>query len=113
MHLTNVFYNLIDSGIKYSGPEALITVTCKSVYDRIIVTVRDDGQGIPKMYHNRIFERFFRIPENLDIHILKGTGLGLHYVKQIIVKHGGNITVSTESGTGSLFIINLPAYHEI
>lgn len=113
MHLTNVFYNLIDNGIKYSGPEALITLTCEPTDDRIIVTVQDNGPGIAKMYHNRIFERFFRIPENLDIHTVKGTGLGLHYVKQIIMKHGGNITVSGEPGTGSLFIINLPAYHEI
>ncbi|MCJ8153886.1 ATP-binding protein [Chryseobacterium sp. SSA4.19] len=113
VHLTNVFYNLLDNAVKYSGPEVLIKVTCKSVHEQIIVTVQDNGPGISKIYRNRIFERFFRIPENPDIHMVKGTGLGLHYVKQIIAKHGGTITVAGEPDTGSIFIVNLPAYHEI
>lgn len=113
VHLTNVFYNLLDNAIKYSGPEAVINVTCTPTEDEVIIKIRDNGPGIAKMYHNRIFERFFRIPENPDIHTVKGTGLGLHYVKEIITRHKGRIEVADAPEQGAVFIIYLPAYHEI
>ncbi len=113
VHLTNVFYNLMDNAIKYSGLDVHIQVLCTSVGDQIMVTVQDNGPGIAKIYHERIFERFFRIPENADIHTVKGTGLGLHYVKEIIAMHGGSIDVTDRPEGGAAFIIHLPAYHEI
>ncbi|MDR6513981.1 sensor histidine kinase [Chryseobacterium camelliae] len=113
VHLTNVFYNLMDNAIKYSGSEVRIQVLCTSVDDQIVVKVQDHGPGIAKSYHERIFERFFRIPEHNDIHTVKGTGLGLHYVKEIIAMHGGSIKVLDRPEGGAAFIIHLPAYHEI
>ncbi|MDQ1095666.1 MULTISPECIES: sensor histidine kinase [Chryseobacterium] len=113
VHLTNVFYNLMDNAIKYSGPEVRIQVLCTSVDDQIVVTIQDNGPGITKIYHERIFERFFRIPEHADIHTVKGTGLGLHYVQEIIAMHGGSIKVLDRPEGGAAFIIYLPAYHEI
>lgn len=113
VHLTNVFYNLMDNAIKYSGPEASVKVSCASAGNQVVVTVEDNGPGIDKIYHNRIFERFFRIPENPDIHTVKGTGLGLHYVKEIITQHGGEIEVAAGPEKGAVFTIYLPAYDEI
>lgn len=113
VHLTNVFYNLLDNAIKYSGHEPVITVTCLSLDNQVVVKVQDNGPGIAKIYHESIFERFFRIPDHPDIHNVKGSGLGLHYVKEIVTRHGGTIEVSEGQRQGALFTINLPAYHEI
>lgn len=110
VHLTNVFYNLMDNAIKYSGSEAAITVSSIPLQDQVIITIEDNGPGIAKIYQERIFERFFRIPENSDIHTVKGTGLGLHYVKEIIARHGGKIEVSEGTDKGAVFTIYLPAY---
>ena len=113
VHLTNVFYNLIDNALKYSGINAIITVACNRDVDWIHISVKDNGPGIEKIYRTRIFERFFRVPDDPDVHNVKGSGLGLHYVNQIIVKHGGRIQLRSEIGKGSNFIIELPAYHEV
>jgi signal transduction histidine kinase len=113
IHLTNVFYNLIDNALKYSGAHAMITVACSRDIDRIYISVKDNGPGIERLYRDRIFERFFRVPDHSDVHNVKGSGLGLHYVSQIIGKHGGRIQLHSETGKGSNFIIDLPAYHEV
>lgn len=113
VHLTNVFYNLIDNALKYGGPDGIITVTCSRDTDNVHISVKDNGPGIAKIYRERIFDRFFRVPDNPDVHNVKGSGLGLHYVKQIIEKHGGTIQLRTETGKGCNFMINLPAYHEV
>ncbi|WP_294303055.1 HAMP domain-containing sensor histidine kinase [uncultured Chryseobacterium sp.] len=113
VHLTNIFYNLLDNAIKYSGPKAVINITCTPTEDEVIIKIRDNGPGIEKIYHSRIFERFFRIQENPDIHTVKGTGLGLHYVKEIITRHKGRIEVANAPEQGAVFTIYLPAYHEI
>jgi signal transduction histidine kinase len=113
IHLTNVFYNLIDNALKYTGTNAVITVTCNNDQDNVHISVSDNGPGIAKIYRERIFERFFRVTDNPDVHNVKGSGLGLHYVKQIVEKHGGSIQLKSEPGKGSNFIIDLPAYHEV
>lgn len=113
VHLTNVFYNLIDNGLKYSGANAMITITCHGDKNKVYISFQDNGPGIAKIYQGRIFERFFRISDNPDIHNVKGSGLGLHYVRQIVEQHGGRIQLRSDPGKGSNFIIELPAYHEV
>lgn len=113
VHLTNVFYNLIDNALKYGGSPAVITVSCSCDAEQVHISIKDNGPGIAKIYRERIFERFFRVPDHPDIHNVKGSGLGLHYVKQIIEKHQGKVQVRSELGKGSNFIIDIPAYHEI
>ncbi|MEO3403252.1 HAMP domain-containing sensor histidine kinase [Mucilaginibacter sp. CAU 1740] len=113
VHLTNVFYNLIDNALKYSGTGAMINVTCNSDAEHVRISFEDNGPGIEKIYRERVFERFFRVPENPDIHNVKGSGLGLHYVKQMVEQHGGSIKLRSEPGKGSNFIIQLPAYNEV
>ena len=107
-HLINVFYNLIDNALKYSGETILLKVKCTCDKEHIQIRFEDNGPGIDRIYHNRIFERFFRVTDNNDVHNVNGSGLGLHYVKQIIERHGGTIKVISELGEGSKFIINLP-----
>ena len=113
VHLTNVFYNLVDNALKYSGANATITVACTCDQEQVHISIMDNGPGIAKIHRERIFERFFRVPDHPDIHNVKGSGLGLHYVKQIVEKHSGKIRLQSEPGKGSNFIIDLPAYHEV
>lgn len=112
VHLTNVFYNLIDNALKYGGDQVQVDVSCHCTEDNIVISVKDNGPGISKIYHARIFERFFRVQDNVDVHNVKGSGLGLNYVKQIVEKHGGKIRVVSELGKGSEFILELPVYNE-
>lgn len=110
VHLTNVFYNLIENAIKYGGKGVTIRVSCKQILEEVVISFKDNGPGIASAYQERVFDRYFRIPAGAtDVHNVKGTGLGLNYVKQIVEKHGGRITLSSEPGAGSNFVIHLPA----
>ena len=105
-HFGNVIHNLIDNAIKYSKLEPRIEVKIESLNDSIKIDISDNGIGIPKVYHSKIFDRFFRVP-NEDIHNVKGHGLGLHYVKSIIEKHGGSIELK-DSNIGTSFNLSIP-----
>lgn len=107
IHLSNVFFNVLDNALKYSVKDPLIQITCQLKGKLIILAVKDNGIGIDPIYHKRIFDRFFRVP-TFDIHNIKGTGLGLHYVQEIIDRHDGAISVQSNTGTGSTFFIQLP-----
>jgi signal transduction histidine kinase len=104
MHVTNVIYNLLDNALKYSLKNPFILVTLKGTPDKLTLLVEDRGIGIPKEYHKKIFEKFFRVPTG-DVHNAKGHGLGLNYVASVVKSHGGKIEVESETGVGSVFRI--------
>jgi two-component system, OmpR family, phosphate regulon sensor histidine kinase PhoR len=106
-HLTNVLFNLLDNALKYSEDQSSIKITLKDTADKIILAVADNGIGIAPEYQKRIFDKFFRVPTE-DIHTVKGYGLGLSYVAQVIKNHGGEITVDSGRGRGSCFTIVIP-----
>ncbi len=106
-HLTNVLYNLLDNALKYRNGTPEIHITLAEKEQSIECRVRDNGIGIPAEYQNKIFEKFFRVPSG-DLHNIKGHGLGLSYVANVINKHGGTITVESTPGKGTQFIITLP-----
>jgi signal transduction histidine kinase len=108
-HLVNVFYNLIENALKYGGKNVKIKIGCSAVSGEVVISFEDNGPGIPDAYLDKVFERFFRVPENTaETHNIKGTGLGLNYVRQIIEKHGGRITLTSKPLKGSTFTIYLP-----
>ena len=107
VHFTNVIVNVLDNAIKYSPDNPIIDVYTENVKDFVIVKVKDHGSGMNKVALKRIFEKFYR-EHTGDIHNVKGHGLGLAYVKRIIEDHNGQITVESEKGKGSTFIIKLP-----
>jgi len=112
VHLTNVVYNLLDNAIKYSKENALIQVETKSDDVSIIIRVKDNGIGIKKDDQERIFDKLFRVPTG-NVHDIKGFGLGLSYVKIIVEKHHGTVSVASELGKGSTFTIQLPFNYEL
>jgi two-component system phosphate regulon sensor histidine kinase PhoR len=107
LHLGNAINNLIDNAIKYSQESVQILINSKADENGWRLTVQDNGNGIPKVYHEVIFDRFFRVPTG-NLHPVKGFGLGLSYVRQVVEKHGGRIEVSSEPGRGSVFVIWIP-----
>ncbi len=106
-HFTNAIQNLVDNAIKYSYDAVKIQIHCTRDEGWLRVAVRDNGIGIPKAYQHSIFEQFFRVPQG-DLHNVKGFGLGLAYVKKIVEKHGGRISVKSEPKHGSEFVIAIP-----
>lgn len=109
LHLSSVIFNLLDNAIKYSKNQPTIFVTAQQLEGRIEIKVKDQGIGIEKQFHDKIFNKFFRVSEGADRHNVKGYGLGLSYVYYIIKKHNGHINIESEKNKGTTFIINLPA----
>ena len=105
--LKEVLLNLVSNALKYTPRGGRIAVDVKGV-DCAEIVVEDTGIGISPENLPRIFERFYRIPGTGDV---RGTGLGLHICKQIIEAHGGTISVESELGRGSRFIVRLPELH--
>ncbi|QDW24675.1 HAMP domain-containing histidine kinase [Pedobacter sp. KBS0701] len=112
MHISNVCYNLIDNALKYSPPHAKIEVSCSIADHELTISFKDNGPGINEIYQQQVFERFFRIFNQDNIHNVKGSGLGLHYVKQVVELHGGRVALQSKIGKGSNFMIILPMYEE-
>lgn len=108
VHFTNIIHNLIDNAQKYTSEDPRILILTRSVQGHFIIEVHDNGVGISPEAQKHIFEKFYRVPTG-NQHDVKGTGIGLYYVKTMVEAHGGTITVTSETGKGSRFIINLPA----
>lgn len=107
LHLSNVLLNLVDNAIKYKNNNPTIHIATRESPDKIIITVRDNGIGMTKEQSTRIFDQFYRIPTG-NIHNVKGFGLGLSYVYDIIKKLNGKIHVKSEKNKGTQFDIWLP-----
>lgn len=108
LHLTSVIYNLLDNALKYSKESPVINLHLSTTkYDVFEFTISDNGIGIPPEYRFKIFNKFFRVPTG-DKHNIKGYGLGLSYVWEVILRHQGYIDVKSELGEGSTFILKIP-----
>jgi two-component system phosphate regulon sensor histidine kinase PhoR len=107
LHLDGVINNLIDNAIKYSKEQVTIAVRSRRTAGGWQLTVQDDGIGIASGYQAAVFDRFFRVPTG-NLHPVKGFGLGLYYVRQVMERHGGRIAVRSEPGRGSEFTLWLP-----
>jgi two-component system phosphate regulon sensor histidine kinase PhoR len=112
IHLTNLLYNLIDNAVKYTRSEPLIRIATRSDDTHITISVTDNGIGIAPSEQRKIFDRLYRVPTG-NIHNAKGFGLGLSYVRTVVERHHGRITLESEPGLGSTFHIQLPFEHVI
>ena len=108
VQMTIAVHNLLVNGVKYNTnePQVLMEVHCD---DRLKISVTDNGIGISREDQKHIFDKFYRVSTG-NIHKVKGLGLGLFYVKQIVEAHGGTVEVSSKSGKGTTFTINMPTH---
>ena len=105
-HLSNALFNLLDNALKYGGEHVQIRLRAWLKSGQLILEVSDNGPGIPKAVQGMIFEKFYRVSTG-NRHDIKGFGLGLSYVKQIVRLHGGQITLRSKEGEGAVFTIKL------
>lgn len=109
MHFTNVVFNLLDNAMKYKRPDVPISLEVRTWNsgDKFMLSIKDNGVGISREHLKKIFDKFYRVQTG-NVHNVKGFGLGLAYVKQIIKAHRGSIRAESEVGVGTTFIIVLP-----
>jgi two-component system phosphate regulon sensor histidine kinase PhoR len=105
--LKQAISNLLDNAIKYSEPGTAVEVEAVSNSEEVVIRVNDHGSGIAPEHLPRLFERFYRVDKGRSRE-LGGTGLGLAIVKHIVQAHGGNVTVESTLGKGSIFTLHLP-----
>jgi PAS domain S-box-containing protein len=105
--LYQVFLNLLDNAIKYSEAGARVDITIGEDVSSLTVGVRDTGVGIPEEELSQLFERFYRVDKDRS-RATGGSGLGLAISKQIVEMHGGDISVESEIGVGSIFRVRIP-----
>ena len=104
VHLSNILYNLVDNAIKYCDKTPEITIITQNKHKGIEISIKDNGKGIDKHLQDMIFEKFFRVPSG-DTHDVKGFGLGLFYVKNMIKLHKGKIALHSVPKVGTTFTL--------
>lgn len=109
-HLINILVNLLENANKYSPEAPDITVRMYNKRNDLLIAIQDRGIGMSKEAMSHIFEKFYRVPTG-NVHNVKGFGLGLAYVKNMVELHHGVIAVESEPDKGSKFTITLPTYH--
>lgn len=104
--MATALHNLLVNGVKYNDKDPLIQLDC-TAGDGVVIRIRDNGIGISKENQKHIFEKFYRVHTG-NIHKVKGLGLGLFYVKQIVEAHEGTVSLKSKLGKGTEFIVKLP-----
>ncbi|MGY0037180.1 sensor histidine kinase [Pedobacter sp. NJ-S-72] len=107
VHLGNAIRNLIDNAIKYTLIKPQIVIRSQTTKKGWLLTVSDNGIGIPEIYQKSVFDQFFRVPDKRLLRV-KGFGLGLSYVKQVVDQHSGTIALFSNEKSGSIFTILIP-----
>lgn len=109
LHLSNIFFNLLDNAIKYCREHPIISIGTTNMGQWLHINITDNGIGIAPEDQPRVFDRFYRVPTG-NVHNAKGFGIGLHYVKLIVETHGGSITLESRYGVGSTFHLTFPIW---
>ncbi len=109
--LYGAIYNLVDNAIKYSPKGSIVRIETLTSQDKAYIKVEDNGIGIPEEYQDRVFERFFRVDKSRSKEV-GGSGLGLAIVKHSCISNGGEVSVDSEVGKGSIFTITFPSANE-
>jgi len=107
VYFTTLINNLLSNAVKYSDKEPVIKIEGTARDRNICISVADNGIGISRTDQKHIFDKFYRASSG-NIHKFKGLGLGLYYVKKIAVAHGGDVSVSSKPGKGSIFTVTIP-----
>lgn len=113
VHFQNVINNLLDNAVKYRKPDQPVNIYLRTWNDNehLYLSVRDTGLGIRKDNLKKVFDKFYRVHTG-NVHDVKGFGLGLAYVKKIVMLHNGDISIESELGKGTKFTVKLPIIKE-
>lgn len=106
-HLSNIIFNVLDNALKYTNQQPEVTITTSNQGTMFFVQVKDNGIGISTEHQKKIFQKFYRVPTG-NVHTVKGFGLGLSYVRQVMEAHGGSISLKSELDKGSTFTLKFP-----
>ena len=109
--MEELVYNLCDNALRYNNENGTVHVSLKEVEDKVVLSVKDTGIGIPKDHQGRVFERFYRVDKSRS-KSTGGTGLGLAIVKHIVVQSNAEIALQSEKGTGTEIEIIFPKIKE-
>jgi two-component system phosphate regulon sensor histidine kinase PhoR len=107
MHFTDVFINFLSNSIKYAVEKPHIRIETANSGQNVEVMISDNGIGIPAREHKKIFEKYYRVPTG-NLQNTRGFGIGLYYVKTVVQAHSGTISVKSENGKGSTFVLSIP-----
>jgi two-component system phosphate regulon sensor histidine kinase PhoR len=107
VHFAGVIENLLDNANKYSPHEPVIEVATENVDGGLRISISDNGIGIRPEHQKMVFDKYFRVPSG-NIHDVKGFGLGLSYVRLIVIAHGGSVTLTSASGVGTRIDLLFP-----
>jgi len=107
VYFTTLMNNLLSNAVKYSDRDPEIKIDGSVENGKFIISVADNGIGISRNDQKRIFDKFYRASTG-NIHKYKGLGLGLYYVKKIAEAHGGDVSVTSKPGKGSIFTVTIP-----
>ncbi len=107
LHFNNIITNILDNAVKYSGGKKNIAVETVNLENEVEIRISDNGHGIENDLLKKIFTKFYRVPSG-NVHNVKGFGLGLYYVKNIISAHEWDINVNSKMGEGTCFTIKIP-----
>ena len=110
-YLLGVLLNLLDNALKYSKDAPNIMIRTQNIRGQLICSIKDHGMGMSKEAQRSIFQKFYRVASG-NVHNIKGFGLGLAYVKEIITLHHGSIEVESELKKGTNFIVKFPLDYE-
>ena len=110
-YLLGVLLNLLDNALKYSTDAPNIMIRTQNIRGQLICSIKDHGMGMSKEAQRNIFQKFYRVASG-NVHNIKGFGLGLAYVKEIITLHHGSIEVESELKKGTNFIVKFPLDYE-
>ncbi|MCO5248113.1 MAG: HAMP domain-containing histidine kinase [Chitinophagales bacterium] len=107
VHITNILFNLLDNAIKYCDKTPEIMISTKNKGHQIQIAIQDNGKGISTEDSEQIFNKFYRVSSG-DRHDIKGFGIGLFYVRNMLKLHRGSISLKSKLGHGTTFFITLP-----
>ena len=107
VYFTTLINNLLSNAVKYSDKDPVIEIEGSTQDNSVCIKVADNGIGISKNDQKHVFDKFYRASTG-NIHKYKGLGLGLYYVKKIAEAHGGDVSVSSKPGKGSIFTVTIP-----
>ncbi|MCB9225950.1 MAG: HAMP domain-containing histidine kinase [Chitinophagales bacterium] len=106
LHFNNIMYNLLDNALKYNDKTPIVNLSVENRGAKTIIKIKDNGIGIDEKHIKQVFNKFYRVPTG-NVHNVKGFGLGLFYVKQVVDKHNWKIKINSKKGEGTTINIEI------